>query len=153
MGKTHQDETSRALRQVFTAADNELRFVRRLLTMAKNAGVPFGPLVNSSEAIACRIGIPAERAETMTREQVETELAAWLDRQQAERPANRADGEPLIESQQAVYETIRDNGPIQGKEICRLARVERANLKNKIIPALKKKRGVKNLRGAGYYLP
>jgi hypothetical protein len=60
----------------------------------------------------------------------------------------------LIDSQQAVYEAIRDLGPIQGPDICRHAGVELSNLKNKILPALRERfPTLKNKPGAGYFIP
>ena len=60
---------------------------------------------------------------------------------------------PLSDAQEAVYEAIRDNGPIQGKDICKLAGVEYPNLRNHLLPALRKVYDIHNKRGAGYYLP
>jgi hypothetical protein len=59
---------------------------------------------------------------------------------------------PLPDSHLAVYEVIRDDGPIQGKDICRQAGVQLGNLKNHILPALRKRYTVLNKPGAGYYL-
>jgi len=58
----------------------------------------------------------------------------------------------LTDSQQAVYEAIRDHAPIQANDICILAGVKLSNFKSHILPALKLKlspRKITNQRGAG----
>ncbi len=59
---------------------------------------------------------------------------------------------PLPDTQQRVYDVIAKDGPIMGAAICRQVGIEQASLTALIIPALKKSRGVKNQRGAGYYV-
>jgi hypothetical protein len=58
---------------------------------------------------------------------------------------------PLTETQQAVYDLIKRDGPIQGDAICRRLAVSQSTLTRHIIPALKS-RAVKNRRCAGYYI-
>ena len=65
-----------------------------------------------------------------------------------------AAAEQLTDTQQQVLDAIVNAGrPISGKQICDVTGGEETTLRRHVIPALKAKRGVKNLRGAGYYLP
>jgi hypothetical protein len=82
------------------------------------------------------------------RRMLEAELAA----KQPAPPAAREVTEPLTDAQQAVYEAIRDLGPIGGKDICKQAGVTMPNLKNRILPGLRKKFTILSKPGAGYYL-
>ena len=67
--------------------------------------------------------------------------------------------EPMLsESEREVDDLIRAEGPLTARQICRrlvqLCRVATTSEKyvyNRVIPALKKKRGLKNQRGRGYY--
>lgn len=58
---------------------------------------------------------------------------------------------PLTDQQQAVLNLIRSAGPIIGKTICNQLGIEQSNLTKRVIPALEP-HGVKNRRGAGYYV-
>jgi hypothetical protein len=61
--------------------------------------------------------------------------------------------EPLVESHRKVYRAIRDSdGPIQLKTIRRETGESAANIKDHIIPILKREWGVKHKDRAGYYL-
>lgn len=62
-------------------------------------------------------------------------------------------GEPLTDTEQAVFDVIRSKGPITGKKICNTVGTDQGTLTSRIIPVLKKRYGVKNKRGAGYYVP
>lgn len=59
--------------------------------------------------------------------------------------------EPLTELQQSVYALIQERGPIYGKSICKELGIEYPTFRSHIISVLKKRRAVKNKRGAGYY--
>ena len=93
-------------------------------------------------------------------QQAIAEADAVLTRLTAEPPtvqpeqAKAADtNDKLTDAQQQVFELIRDKGPIMGIEIVNKTGVSQSGLTSHIIPALKKKRGVENQPGAGYYLP
>lgn len=58
----------------------------------------------------------------------------------------------LTETEQNVYEVIHQRGPVQGPEIVRIVGIEQSTLTRHIIPALKRKRGVKSKRSRGYYI-
>ena len=60
--------------------------------------------------------------------------------------------EPLTERQQEALDYIRANQPVTGKQIATALGAEESTVTGHLIPALKKLRGVKNRRGAGYYL-
>jgi hypothetical protein len=61
--------------------------------------------------------------------------------------------EPLTDDQKRVFDYIRDNGPVQGKTICAALGIDNeSSLTKHLIPPTKK-HGVKNKRGAGYYIP
>lgn len=63
------------------------------------------------------------------------------------------DDEPLTDTQQEVYDVITKDGPIIGKRICNAVGIPNlSTLTKDIIPVLKKRRGVKNKRGCGYYV-
>lgn len=79
-------------------------------------------------------------------------VCRWLaDAIGTRRPAKAR--EPLTEAQERVFQVIVAEGPIQGSDICQRTGDEQSTLTSHIIPALKKRRGVKNKRGAGYYAP
>jgi len=79
-------------------------------------------------------------------------VCKWLaDAIGTRRPAKAR--EPLTEAQERVFQVIVAEGPIQGSDICKRTGDEQSTLTSHIIPALKKLRGVKNKRGAGYYAP
>jgi hypothetical protein len=60
---------------------------------------------------------------------------------------------PLPDTQQRAYDLILAKGPIMGTAICHHIGCSQSSLTGHIIPALKKKPwGVKNCRGAGYYV-
>jgi hypothetical protein len=60
----------------------------------------------------------------------------------------------LSKRAEAVYRIIVQDGPITGREICAITRIDQSTLTSHIIPELKELRGVTNDRnGAGYYSP
>jgi hypothetical protein len=66
------------------------------------------------------------------------------------------DDEPLTDMQEKVFAIIEDHGPITGKAIIALLpngdKIDQSALTTHIIPPLKQLRGVRNKRGAGYYV-
>jgi hypothetical protein len=60
---------------------------------------------------------------------------------------------PLSEREQEVYNYLCNNSPATGKHICNELAIEQSTLTRHIIPELKRKRGVSNEPGAGYYVP
>jgi len=68
------------------------------------------------------------------------------------RSGQRPDSEPLTDAQQQVWDFVKSNGPVTGKEIVAEGLAEQSTLTRHIIPILKL-RGLKNRRGAGYYIP
>lgn len=61
--------------------------------------------------------------------------------------------EPLTGRAEEVYQHIIKSGPLTGKEITGLTGIDQSTLTSIVIPELKRLRGVKNKRGAGYYSP
>lgn len=69
-------------------------------------------------------------------------------------PGGTVADEPLTDTEQRVFDAIiAADGPIMGTAICQKTGIEQSTLTGHIIPVLKAKRGVRNRRGAGYYLP
>ncbi len=60
---------------------------------------------------------------------------------------------PLSEREQEVDEFIREYGPKTSREIARGTGIGDDVLRNHVIPALKRKRGLQNKRSRGYYYP
>jgi len=71
------------------------------------------------------------------------------------RPENSPDArvEPLTGRAQAGYKEIVKDGPLTGVEITSRTGIDQSTLTKEIIPELKRLRGIKNKRGAGYYSP
>jgi hypothetical protein len=68
------------------------------------------------------------------------------------KPARKPKKAPVLTaSQQEVFDCIKEYGPIMGREITNKTGTDESTITKHIIPVLKKL-GVKNRRGAGYYL-
>lgn len=61
--------------------------------------------------------------------------------------------ELLSERELEVDQLIRDEGPLQGKEIADKTGLSAKVLSNHLLPALKTKRGLQNKRSRGYFYP
>ncbi|MBN2293659.1 MAG: hypothetical protein JXM70_14615 [Pirellulales bacterium] len=70
------------------------------------------------------------------------------------RTAGHDAGEMLSEREQDVYDVvIKSSEPLTAREIANRTGINESTITRHVIPGLKKKRGLKNMKGRGYYIP
>jgi hypothetical protein len=125
---------------------------RPLLAIQHAWAVRFPNIPCSKTTLLCWLtdeGVPSLVAKDMSLPEICRRLKGAIDPTATSKPRP----ELLTDAQQAAYDLIASEGPLQGNVIVkRLGIGSESAFTTHYVPALKR-HGVKNRRGAGYYLP